>query len=41
VVFTLGEIDAQFGNEQIIVADKRDGKSLFGYQPVPAGLPAR
>lgn len=32
VVFTLGEIDAQFGNEQIIVADKRDGKSLFGYQ---------
>jgi hypothetical protein len=32
VVFTLGEIDAQFGNEQIIVADKRDGKALFGYQ---------
>jgi DMSO/TMAO reductase YedYZ molybdopterin-dependent catalytic subunit len=32
VVFTLGEIDAAFGNEQIIVADKRDGKSLFGYQ---------
>jgi DMSO/TMAO reductase YedYZ molybdopterin-dependent catalytic subunit len=32
VVFTLGEIDAQFGNEQIIVADKRDGKPLFGYQ---------
>jgi DMSO/TMAO reductase YedYZ molybdopterin-dependent catalytic subunit len=32
VVFTLGEIDAQFGNQQIIVADKRDGKSLFGYQ---------
>jgi hypothetical protein len=32
VVFTLGEIDAEFGNEQILVADKRDGKSLFGYQ---------
>jgi|HubBroStandDraft_6_1064221.scaffolds.fasta_scaffold264525_3 hypothetical protein len=32
VVFTLGEIDAQFGNQQILVADKRDGKSLFGYQ---------
>ena len=32
VIFTLGEIDAQFGNEQIIVADKRDGKFLFGYQ---------
>lgn len=32
VVFTLGEIDPQFGNEQIIVADKRDGKPLFGYQ---------
>jgi DMSO/TMAO reductase YedYZ molybdopterin-dependent catalytic subunit len=32
VVFTLGEIDAQFGNQQILVADKRDGKPLFGYQ---------
>jgi DMSO/TMAO reductase YedYZ molybdopterin-dependent catalytic subunit len=32
VVFTLGEIDPAFGNEQIIVADKRDGKPLFGYQ---------
>jgi DMSO/TMAO reductase YedYZ molybdopterin-dependent catalytic subunit len=32
VVFTLGEIDAAFGNEQIIVADKRDGKALFEYQ---------
>lgn len=32
VVFTLGEIDAEFGNTQIIVADKRDGKALFGYQ---------
>ncbi|MGA2715997.1 MAG: molybdopterin-dependent oxidoreductase [Bryobacteraceae bacterium] len=32
VVFTLAEIDAQFANEQIIVADKRDGKPLFGYQ---------
>lgn len=32
VVFTLGEIDAAFGNTPILVADKRDGKSLFGYQ---------
>jgi DMSO/TMAO reductase YedYZ molybdopterin-dependent catalytic subunit len=32
VVFAVGEIDAAFGNEQILVADKRDGKSLFGYQ---------
>lgn len=32
VVFTLGEIDAAFGNQKILVADKRDGKSLFGYQ---------
>lgn len=32
VVFTLGEIDAAFGNEKILVADKRDGKPLFEYQ---------
>ena len=32
MVFTLGELDAAFGNEQILVADKRDGKPLFGYQ---------
>jgi DMSO/TMAO reductase YedYZ molybdopterin-dependent catalytic subunit len=32
VVFSLGELDAAFGNESIIVADKRDGKPLFGYQ---------
>jgi len=32
VVLTLGELDAAFGNEQILVADKRDGKPLFGYQ---------
>jgi hypothetical protein len=32
VVFTLAELDAEFGNEQILVADKRDGKVLFGYQ---------
>jgi DMSO/TMAO reductase YedYZ molybdopterin-dependent catalytic subunit len=32
VVFSLGEIDTAFGNESIIVADKRDGKPLFGYQ---------
>ena len=32
VLFTLGEIDASFGNEKIVVADKRDGKPLFEYQ---------
>lgn len=28
VVFTLGELDATFGNEKIVLADKRDGKPL-------------
>ncbi len=32
VVFALGELDAEFGNEKVLVADKRDGKPLFGYQ---------
>lgn len=32
VVFTLAELAPEFGNEQILVADKRDGKALFGYQ---------
>jgi DMSO/TMAO reductase YedYZ molybdopterin-dependent catalytic subunit len=32
VVFSLGELDAAFGNEMVLVADKRDGKPLFGYQ---------
>jgi DMSO/TMAO reductase YedYZ molybdopterin-dependent catalytic subunit len=32
VVFGLGEIDPAFGDEPILVADKRDGKPLFGYQ---------
>jgi len=32
VIFTLGELDTEFGNESIVVADKRDGKPLFGYQ---------
>ena len=32
VVFSLGEMDASFGNESILVADRRDGKPLFGYQ---------
>jgi hypothetical protein len=32
VVFALGELDTAFGNEQVLVADKRDGKALFGYQ---------
>ena len=32
VVFTLGEMAPEFGNAAILVADKRDGKPLFGYQ---------
>jgi len=32
VVFALGELDAEFGNERVLVADRRDGKPLFGYQ---------
>jgi DMSO/TMAO reductase YedYZ molybdopterin-dependent catalytic subunit len=32
VVFGLAEIDPAFGNETILLADKRDGKPLFGYQ---------
>jgi DMSO/TMAO reductase YedYZ molybdopterin-dependent catalytic subunit len=32
VVFTLAELAPEFANEQILVADKRDGKALFGYQ---------
>jgi DMSO/TMAO reductase YedYZ molybdopterin-dependent catalytic subunit len=32
VVFSMGELDEAFGAEKIIVADKRDGKPLFGYQ---------
>ena len=32
VVFTLAEVAPEFANEPILVADKRDGKALFGYQ---------
>jgi DMSO/TMAO reductase YedYZ molybdopterin-dependent catalytic subunit len=32
VVFGLAEVDASFANEIILIADKRDGKPLFGYQ---------
>jgi len=32
VVFTLGELDASFGNERVLVAFKREGKPLFEYQ---------
>jgi hypothetical protein len=32
VVFAIGELDTTFGNADILIADKRDGKSLFGYQ---------
>jgi DMSO/TMAO reductase YedYZ molybdopterin-dependent catalytic subunit len=32
VVYSLGELDASFGNERVLIVDKRDGKPLFGYQ---------
>jgi DMSO/TMAO reductase YedYZ molybdopterin-dependent catalytic subunit len=32
VVFTLAEVAPEFANESILVADKRDGKALFGFQ---------
>ncbi len=32
VVFTLAEVAPEFANESILVADRRDGKALFGYQ---------
>ena len=32
VVFTPGEMDPEFGNASILVADKREGKPLFDYQ---------
>lgn len=32
VMFTLGEIDSDFGNESILVADKRDSMPLTGNQ---------
>lgn len=32
VVFAIAEFDPAFANEQILVADKRDGKPLFEYQ---------
>jgi DMSO/TMAO reductase YedYZ molybdopterin-dependent catalytic subunit len=32
VVFSLGELDPTFGNEKVLIVDKRDGKPLFGYQ---------
>ncbi len=32
MIFTLGELDPDFGNAHILVADKRNGAALFGYQ---------
>ena len=32
MIFTLGEVDPAFGNQPILVADKRNGKALFEYQ---------
>ena len=41
VLFSLGELDPDFGATRVIVADKRDGKALFPYQgPVRLVLPA-
>jgi hypothetical protein len=41
VVFSLGELDPDLGGARVIVADKRDGKSLFEYQgPFRLVIPA-
>jgi DMSO/TMAO reductase YedYZ molybdopterin-dependent catalytic subunit len=32
VLFSVGELDPAFGNESVLIADKRDGKPLFRYQ---------
>jgi hypothetical protein len=32
VVFTLAEVAPEFADESILIADKRDGKALFGFQ---------
>jgi len=32
VVYSLGELDSSFGNEKVLIVDKRDGKPLFAYQ---------
>jgi len=41
VVFSLGELEPDLGGTRIIVADKRDGKSLFEYQgPLRLVVPA-
>ena len=32
VLFTLAEFDAEFGNHDVIVADRRNGRPLFDYQ---------
>jgi len=32
VAFTLGEIDPEYGHQQILVADRRDGKALTDAQ---------
>jgi len=32
MIFSLGELDPDFGNAHILVADKRNGEPLFGYQ---------
>jgi hypothetical protein len=32
MIFSLGELDPDFGNAHVIVADKRNGAALFGYQ---------
>ena len=32
MIFTLGELDPDFGNAHVIVADQRNGAPLFGYQ---------
>jgi DMSO/TMAO reductase YedYZ molybdopterin-dependent catalytic subunit len=41
VVFSMGELDDAFGATKILIADKRDGRPLFGYQgPARLVIPA-
>ncbi len=32
MIFSMGELDPDFGHAQVLVADQRNGAALFGYQ---------